>query len=1005
VLAVRDFAAACNGSAAMSYGAFATAAARLRPSNDCFDWIASGAARYAGDSCGAAFDYVIRVSQSAAAAEALVLENGIMQTPFPCLLADSAQCPVGCQEDLDLLTFACRAEDMIDWSGNGLPGAFLASGAPAGTLVTAAQALQLFANGTASVPFNLAAGVREADAGPLPLTLSACIGYTGGLASYSPPPSPPPPSPPPPNPPPPSPPLPPPPSPPPSPPSPPPPSPPPFPPPPQPSPPNVPFAPPGAVPPSIGAIAVSPAAQPSNPSARLTLSALGAVVSTTPARLVLTWALLSGPWLNLSDPGVTFGGVASGATLALLPGALQPAANYTFRLTARDPGGEAAAAVSVVTAAAPVVRGVNVSDTDALRVSPSGGEALTTLFALRTDAAAWSDANGADGAPLRFLFRYSFLADEAGAPVPPAPPVLLSAYGNATATAAPLPAGTLLLEAVAMNRLGVVSPTPARAVVRVRPLAPFTDASAQAELLTNVGASVAGMDAVGAVRARVMDIAARLRVLTCARYPFCLSQASLLLSAASLLSSGPLASDPAAAAEVRSSLLGAIGGAAASASSPEALQSVATGVAALIGTDPAQTNPAGAAAALSVLASISLSGTDARQVPMDATTGTAVAAGLSAIATAALSPSSSVGSNVLSQVADVVNNIAESAFGGFSTPGDPPLVISSPLIQMSMSLDDAGPGSRLFTAGVSAPGSPSVFAIPGDVFTAGTARHHRRALLAGGGGGVRTQFSSVAFDAYTLDPDSTGVTRLAFADSSGGAIEVAGLAKPIRFSLPPLPAAALAGGAQAARCQFWSPEAKQYRSQGCATLPNPLPPGHTVAFITDFEATSDAQMALSWTLSGPMVDAGDCAMTVLDCSDAVDAARAVTPDPSRPFDFAAVACPPPSNASDAEPPPVLRVYHGKRCALWQPGNSLNCSWDNLKQSFLGGGCVASEGPTQCACRHLTDFTGGARPSLPVCSLSDMLSLKPGDLVTKLETLFTVVMARARGLDMQCLLAC
>ena len=46
---------------------------------------------------------------------------------------------------------------------------------------------------------------------------------------------------------------------------------------------------------------------------------------------------------------------------------------------------------------------------------------------------------------------------------------------------------------------------------------------------------------------------------------------------------------------------------------------------------------------------------------------------------------------------------------------------------------------------------------------------------------------------------------------------------------------------------------------------------------------------------------------------------------------------------------------------------------------------------QCACRHLTEFTGKSAPSLPAASLSDMIGLNPADLVTKLRMLFLVVM--------------
>jgi hypothetical protein len=76
--------------------------------------------------------------------------------------------------------------------------------------------------------------------------------------------------------------------------------------------------------------------------------------------------------------------------------------------------------------------------------------------------------------------------------------------------------------------------------------------------------------------------------------------------------------------------------------------------------------------------------------------------------------------------------------------------------------------------------------------------------------------------------------------------------------------------------------------------------------------------------------------------------------------------------------------------LWQAGNARNCSWSNVKQTFVGSGCESGGGAVQCACRHLTSFEGASKPSIPTCSLSDMLALKPGDLITKMKTLFIVV---------------
>jgi hypothetical protein len=128
-----------------------------------------------------------------------------------------------------------------------------------------------------------------------------------------------------------------------------------------------------------------------------------------------------------------------------------------------------------------------------------------------------------------------------------------------------------------------------------------------------------------------------------------------------------------------------------------------------------------------------------------------------------------------------------------------------------------------------------------------------------------------------------------------------------------------------------------------------------------------------------------CLFEVLDCSDP-NVTRAVFPNPARPFEFPAVSC-----DAGISTEPIL-VISGSNCALIQDDNALGCFWNNSKAAFEGAGCVASGGPVQCACRHLTEFAGKSAPSLPTASMSDMLGLNPADIVTKLKLLFQVVIA-------------
>ena len=222
-------------------------------------------------------------------------------------------------------------------------------------------------------------------------------------------------------------------------------------------------------------------------------------------------------------------------------------------------------------------------------------------------------------------------------------------------------------------------------------------------------------------------------------------------------------------------------------------------------------------------------------------------------------------------------------------------------------------------------------------------------------------------------------------------------------------------------CAWWNNATAAYDPSGCVNIPSPQPPGHNLSWVSNFSTTNDTALALAWTLSGPLFNASLCTLSLLDCSmesplvfvngtwtDAnATLPRIVYPDPSSPLSVAAISCPPFATvnvsvgASGARqcvlssgvtgPCPVLRVYSGAACALRQPNNSLACTWDNQRQSFTGCGCVPDPvASTQCACRHLTEFASSAAPSIPTCSLSDMLSLNPADIVTKLKMLFIVV---------------
>ena len=177
-------------------------------------------------------------------------------------------------------------------------------------------------------------------------------------------------------------------------------------------------------------------------------------------------------------------------------------------------------------------------------------------------------------------------------------------------------------------------------------------------------------------------------------------------------------------------------------------------------------------------------------------------------------------------------------------------------------------------------------------------------------------------DGYASPTDviAAGVTtifRIVLSRVDESIVEISNVTTPIRFNLP---AVNTSGNTQAV-CAFWDPGVAAFSTRGCAGVPSPRPPEHNVAFIPGFTAANDAVLALAWSISGPMLCGGRCSMTVLDCNDAEPGV--VYPDPRNPLAVAAIACPPRVNGSTATQP-VLRVYTGSQCELWQTENGYNC---------------------------------------------------------------------------------
>ena len=389
--------------------------------------------------------------------------------------------------------------------------------------------------------------------------------------------------------------------------------------------------------------------------------------------------------------------------------------------------------------------------------------------------------------------------------------------------------------------------------------------------------------------------------------------------------------------------------------------------------------PASQTLALNVLASVAAA-------PVNAPSNTVVLA-LSNISNMALASNPAA----LAKISNVMDTLTTSAGSALLTSfasksaAPAPTVFSSPNINATVSV--ALP-SAVSTAPISAPGSASSFnALPAGLL----------ASSAGANTAVLTEFRAVSFDPWTNATSASlnrtgGSTRLAFSSASGP-ITVANASTPILFTLPGVSAA---GSNAQAVCSFYNTSSGQYSTQGCIAVPNPQPQNHTLSFVPNVTVPSDASLALAWTLQGPMMETNLCDVLVLDCgSDGPcdgpiwGKSCVIYPNPRSPLSVPAVSCPANFTALGLAAPPVMRVFYGEGCALWQP-NTFNCTWNNTLQAFNGGGCVSPSNVTRCMCRHLTDFAGARAPKITTCSLSDMTSFSAADIIKKLKTLFEMV---------------
>ena len=673
-----------------------------------------------------------------------------------------------------------------------------------------------------------------------------------------------------------------------------------------------------------------------------------------PGGVTTRWSLaaqsgVAGPLLNLSDPAVSATAITS-ASMVLRAGALAAGARYTFTLTAVDGVGAVGQANATVVTSAPASGGW-------AAITPASGIALSTPFVLT--AAGWSV--DADELPLTYSADYVVEGSSA-------PPVALTngAFQESPTISCQLPAGVpaagnlVTLRLTVRSAFGATTTSNASAVVTWPAFSGAADANAfvdgataRATAALQSGDSSAALQVVGGLAALLNSNVSS-------------SAPSASGGSGSVPTPADTAAADAAAAVQRASLLAIVASAMnQSASSgaplpPAAVESAAALVSQLVAT-PSQLSSAGAASALSVLSAVASAGTSVSPAAAQS-----VAAALSAVAfapssttssgssgssgsTSNSSSSSSSSSSNYGGVLGVLNSLAASQASGMAVPGQAPASVSTPVIQMSVSLDTAD-GGRLFDEPLTAPGAVSSF----DPLPPGS-------LAAAGGAAVNTLFLSLTFDPHSDSNATAGLSRLAFSDpTSGATIEVANLTTPLLFTLA---AAPLTNGTRA-ECSWWNAAAGVYSTAGCAPLPSPYPPGHNLSFAPGFIASAGpASLTTAWAISGPL--AVGCEAVFLDCTNSsVNASRSLL--------LGNATTAPRLNCGNATTL-VLRAFVGVGCGLRNASNSANCSWNLATQAFAGAGC-ASANATRCACTRAADFVSRRVVAVPVCSVSDLAAL-------------------------------
>lgn len=177
--------------------------------------------------------------------------------------------------------------------------------------------------------------------------------------------------------------------------------------------------------------------------------------------------------------------------------------------------------------------------------------------------------------------------------------------------------------------------------------------------------------------------------------------------------------------------------------SPQNLDAIA-GCVSLIAGNPAELNAGAVNAILTTLSAIAGGGAFVSGAAANSTAAALSSVVASLVAASPLPPeqrrrlfSSEQPGGVLGAVSTIIDSLSSSLQSSFDVPGENPAVITSPKVHLVSQLDSPGPGSRLFSAPLSGPGS-TVNPLPKNLFAAS-------GQSGAGGGGVQTAFAALKF--------------------------------------------------------------------------------------------------------------------------------------------------------------------------------------------------------------------------------------------------------------------